>query len=257
MEVCTSASWGNDLMPNADTGFTGTEIVTYCKNWFGNASADFQTLAEQTLPLAEFRFCKAHDWKFLNKQNLSLTVTSGTDTYSLNISTLTAGYMQADDVKSIWSPSKGNYLKQTTLETLRRMDAKQDDGTATSELSHWAPVGDNSIVVYPKTFSDTVLKVDGKITPAALLSMSSYPSIPFRYQDSFMAYVIALLAARENDDRAMALKQEAMMLIRQDIQDDLAKRASSADEPRIKHMNEAALDGAGNLEQAWIASLFA
>jgi hypothetical protein len=243
-------------MPNSTSGFSGNEIVTYVKNWIGNQSSEFQTFMEQTLPLAEYRFSKAHDWKFLNKQNLSLTVASGTNEYTLN--TAAIGFeMSADDLKSVVDTTQGIYLQKTTLETIRRMDTKQDDGSADSDLTHWAPVGDNTIIVHPKTFQTTTLKLDGKITPTALHTLSNYPTIPYKYQDSFMQYCLALALKRENDDRADSEIQTFFALLKQDIANDMASRASSADEPRMKMWWEAGLDGVGgNLEQQFLDSLF-
>lgn len=243
-------------MPHSTSGFSGNEIVSYVRSWTGNPSSEFQTFIEQTLPLAEFRFCKAHDWKFLNKQNLSLTVVSGTNEYTLN--TAAIGYeMSADDVKSILDTTRGIYLQRTTLETIRRMDTKQDDGSTTSDITHWAPVGDNTIVVHPKVFQTTTLKIDGKITPTALHTLTNYPTIPYKYQDSFIQYCLALSLKKENDDRADSEIQTAFALIKQDIANDMAGRASSADEPRMKMWWEAGLDGVGgNLEQQFLDSLF-
>lgn len=243
-------------MPSSTSGFTGTEIVSHVVNYIGNESSDFSTLVGNLLPMAEFRYCKMHDWKFLQQNNLSLTVATGTNEYSLTTGTI-GYYMQADDVKSIYSVANGIYLQKATLEEIRRMDVKQDDGTSSSKLMMWAPAGDNKIVVHPKTFSDTTLKIDGKITPSALLTLSNYPTVPFRYQEGFIKYVIAQALERENDARADVVKQEALLLIRQDIQDDMAGNGSGADAPRIKHWWEAGQDGVGgDLEPFWISSLF-
>jgi hypothetical protein len=243
-------------MPSATQGMTGTEIVAHVTNYIGNTSSDFKNIVETVLPLAEFRFCKAHDWRFLYKNNLPLTVVSGTNEYTLDVASV--GYtIQSEDVHSIYNPTSGVYLQKLTLEELRRMDVKQDDGTTQTDLKGWAASGDDKIVVHPKVFKDTQLRIDAKITPSALISMSNYPTIPYRYQESFIKYVIAQVMERENDSRADSIKQEAAMLIRQDIQDDLASNGSSADEPRFKHYWEAAADGiGGDLEPQWLASLF-
>jgi hypothetical protein len=230
-------------MPSSNTGFTGQEIVTHIQNYTGNQSSEFATIVGNLLALSEYRYCKMHDWKFLQKRNRSLTVASGTDEYALTSASV-GFYIQADDVNSIYSTSSGIYLEKTSLETIRRMDVKQDDGTSASKLTHWAPVGDNEIIVYPKTFSDTVLKVDGKATPSALLTLSNYPTIPFRNQESFIKYVLAQALERENDARADGVKQEALMMIRQDIQDDMGK-SGSIDDARVKHFWEAGNDGVG------------
>jgi hypothetical protein len=61
-------------MPNDVTGFTGDEIVEFVKNFIGNQSSEFQSFIEQLLPLAEHRYCKAHDWSFLRGEHRLLHV---------------------------------------------------------------------------------------------------------------------------------------------------------------------------------------
>lgn len=242
-------------MPNSDTGYSGDEIVDMVVEYIGNQSSQFRSYIEKWLPLAEFKFCKMHDWKFLLKRNRPLTVASGTDEYTLSVANI-GYYMVADEVDSIFSIATGIYLKKTDLETIRRMDVKQDNGSAVAQLTHWAPVSDNQIIVYPKTFSDTALRIDGPITPSALLDLSNYPTIPFRYQDSFIKYVMGEALDRENDSRAASTKQEAMTLLRQDIQDDMGK-SGSIDEARFKHWWEMGNDGVGgDLEQQYLSWIF-
>jgi hypothetical protein len=224
-------------MPSSTSGFSGSEIVSYAQNFIGNESASFQSFLEQTLALAEFRFCKLHDWSFLNKQNLSLTVASGTDNYSLTVATL-GYYMKSTDIKRIYSVANNRYLKKVTLDELRLIDTDQNDGTSASELQYWAPCGDNEIIVWPKTFEDTTLKVDGKVTPTALLTMANYPTVPYAYQDSFMAYYLGLCLERENDDRAERKMASAMALIQQDIANDSGHLANSG-QPRFRSLFEA------------------
>jgi hypothetical protein len=236
-------------MPSATYGFTGTEIVEHAQSFTGNYSSAFQTFLQNTLPLAEFRFCKSHDWKFLNKVNLSLSVTNGTDEYELNASTL-GFYMKAEDVRNVYDATNGIYLKKTTLDKIRRADPDHNEGSATQHPTHWAPIGDNRIMLYPPTFASATLKIDGKVTPTALLTLSNYPTIPFHLQEAFITYFLSLALDRENDDRAVAKKQEAMGLIRQDIQDDMAGGGDAGDEPRMKHMREADVDGAGGADLA-------
>lgn len=244
-------------MPNDVSGFTGQEIVTYVMSFIGSQESAFQTFLEQTLPLAEFRFCKAHDWSFLNKTNLSLTVVSGTAEYDLSVANI-GYYMAANDVRNIYSVTNGVYLKKTTVEQLRRGDPANDDGTSTSQLSHWAPVSDNKILIYPaNAFADTTLKIDGKVSPVALSTLTNYPTIPYRFQESFINYIIGVALYRENDDRADAWKSMNIQAISQDIRSDMESVGGGADEPRMKHMNEAVFEGiSGNLESLYNAWVF-
>jgi len=241
-------------MPSSSTGFAGTEIVNRVVEFIGNTKTTFQTYVEQTLPLAEFRFCKIHDWSFLHKQNLSLTVTSGTNVYTLN--TASIGFeMTAKDVETIFDPAQGRVLAKKTLKELRRLDPEVDDGSSSADIQYWAPVNDNQIMVWPKTFRTTTLKVDGKISPTPLLTLSNYPTIPFRYQEGFIEYIIAIALQHENDDRFESQKNYAISLIQQDMQDDLTS-GGNTEAPRMRSMNEAAVDGVGGSDNAWIASLF-
>lgn len=232
-------------MPNVTSGFTGTEIVSRVMNYIGNNSSSFQTYIEQSLPLAEFRFCKMHDWSFLYKSGLSLTVTNGTAEYDLTVGSI-GYYMSASDVEQIRDESEGVILRRLDLNQIRRLDPENDDGSSTDTPVYWAPVNDNRIRIWPPTVQSGTLKIDGKITPVALQTLSNYPTIPYRYQEGFIAYVIAMALDRENDDRAPAKIQEAMALIRADIQDDM-RNSSNVENPRIKDLREAENDGVGGL----------
>lgn len=238
-------------MPSASSGYTGSELIALLQSYIGNTSSNFQTFLTSALPLAELRYCKAHDWRFLHKQNLSLTVASGTDEYTLDSGSI-GYYMAAEDVENVFSTASGTYLKKTTLDDIRRMDPDRNDGSTTQYATHWAPGGgDNKIIIYPPQFQDTTLKVDGKITPTALLTLSNYPTIPLRYQDGFVEYLKALALDRENDARANGQKQFAMSLTKQDIQNDLAGLGDS-DQPRIKAYQEQVTDGvSASLDQLY------
>lgn len=241
-------------MPSSTLGFSGNEIVEHVKKYIGNQSSTFQTFLENSLALCEQRFCKAHDWSFLKKQNLNLTVVSGTVEYTLETGSI-GFYMAASDVYTIFNPANNAVLRKVTLDEIRRMDPDQDDGSTNAQVTHWAPSGDNKIVIYPVTFATTQLKVDGKITPTALLTLTNYPTIPYRYQESFIEYVKAIALDRENDDRAPSQRQFAMGLMRQDIADDLASLGDT-ELPRVKAYGEQVLDGRqANLDQ--IYNLFA
>jgi hypothetical protein len=237
-------------MPSDNSGFSGNELVSFLQSYTGNDSTEFRSFCELILPLAEFRFCKAHDWSFLHKVNLSLAVTDATDEYALSTSTI-GFYMKATDVKSVYDPTNKIYLKKTNLETIRRMDPGQTSGNASSSPTHWAPIGDNRILIYPATITSTTLKVDGKITPTALSVLTNYPTIPYSYQDSFISYLQGLALDRENDDRANSKKAEAIALLKQDVQDDMGNSGDSADEPRIKHPSEQADGVGGNISDLY------
>lgn len=228
-------------MPNITSGFTGNEIVSRVQSYIGNTSPSFLIYVQQTLPLAEFRFCKMHDWKFLKKTGLSLSITNGTAEYDLSVANI-GFYMQADDVESIFHEEQGIYLKKVDLNQIRRFDPSNSDGSSSDTPAMWAPVGDNRIRLWPPEIQTGTLKIDGKVTPVALDNLANFPTIPYRYQESFIEYVIAMALDRENDDRAPMKKQEAALLIRQDINDDMAG-AANTDEPRIRSQFEKADDG--------------
>ena len=225
-------------MPSASSGLTGTEILEFIRQYVGNQSASFTSFMTTALPLAEYRFCKMHDWSFLNKVNLSLTVASGTDEYTLN--TAAIGFeMAAADVTSLYSVAGNKTLKKTTLEHIRSLDPDQNDGSTSQYPQLFAASNDNKIVIWPKTFAGTTLKIDGRITPTALLTLSNYPTIPFRFQESFIEYLKCIALDRENDDRAPQKKAEFAQLLRADIAADMAALGDT-EEPRIKSAIELA-----------------
>lgn len=243
-------------MPSSTLGFSGSEIVSRVINYVGNTTTQFQTYVEQTLPLAEYRYCKMHNWRFLFKQHLPLAVTNGTTTYNLDDTTL-GFYMAAEDVLTIFDEDKGRVLRQADLKEIRRLDPKTNDGTNADDLTHWAEINDNQVLFYPPQFASTTLRVDGYITPTALTTLSNYPTIPYRYQEGFIEYVMAMALDRENDDRAVLKRQSAMDLIMKDIQADQGSRGN-VDAPRVRHWNEANVDGVGGADLAnfYISWLF-
>lgn len=230
-------------MPSSTTGFTGAEIVSRVVSFVGNVSSEFQTYVEQTLPLAEFRYCSMHPWKFLYKPNLSLAVVNGTDEYDLSVANL-GYYMASEDVHQIFDQVNGRILRKIDLKDLRRLDPKHNDGSATDEVTMWAPLGDNRIILYPPTFASATLKIDGWISPGALTTLSNYPTVPFRYQEGFIDYVIAKALDRENDDRAAQKKEDALELIMADVRKDMTQKGS-VDLPRVRSWAEANVDGVG------------
>lgn len=237
-------------MPNSVSGFTGNEIVSRVQSYIGNYSQSFLTYLQQTIPLAEYRFCKMHDWKFLRKTRLELTVTNGTAEYALSSATV-GFYVAASDIESIFDESTGIYLKKVDLNQIRRIDPQTDDGSTTDHPVLWAEVGDNRIVVWPPQFQTGTLRVDGKITPVPLDNLATFPTVPYRYQESLIEYIVAMALDRENDERASSKKLEAMQLIRADIQDDMTNSGGN-DEPRIRSMMEKQNDGVGANTNWWL-----
>lgn len=228
-------------MPNTTSGFSYAEIVSRVQNYIGNDSTGFQTYVEQTLALAEYRFCKMHDWAFLRKTGLTLTTALNTAEYTLSSATI-GYYMAATDVETIIAEADGVVLKRVDLNQIRRFDTKNDDGSAQDTPLYWAPIEDNKIRIWPPSVKSMTLKIDGKIMPAPTNNFANYPVIPYRYQESFIEYVIAIALDRENDERAPLKKQEAMALIKEDIRADLAN-LSDVENPRIKSLLESRFDG--------------
>lgn len=230
-------------MPNITQGFLYSEIVSRVVNYIGNESSSFRTYVEQTIPLAEFRFCKLHEWSFLYKTGLTLNVTTGTPEYDLTVGTL-GFFMAANDIEIIRAEADNLVLKKVDITEIRRLDADNNDGAVGDTPNSWAIVGDNRIRIWPPTFKSMELKIDGKITPVAADVGSynvSYPVIPYRFQEGFIEYIIAMALDRENDQRALSKKQEAMTIILQDIQSDLQL------DTRIRSQEEFRYDGIGEL----------
>lgn len=229
-------------------GFTYGQIVQHIVNYIGNEDTVFQNYIKELIVMSELRYYKMHDWSFLRKTGLSLTTVTGQAEYDLLPANI--GYfMSVGDVETIRAEADGVVLKKVDLNQIRRFDVENDDGSATDSPLYWAAAGDSKIRIWPPTVKSIVLKIDGKITPVLEDPTSvsfdiTYPQIPLRYQEAFIEYVKALALDRENDDRAMAKKQEALLLIRQDIQADM-QGLSEVENPRIKSLNEARYDGVG------------
>ncbi len=151
-------------MPNINLGYTAREVIDMLKAYTGNQSSNFVDYISNELALAEFRYCKGHDWSFLYKTNLPLTVATGTDEYDLNVTSL-GYYMSASDIISIRDTANNRTIQKTTVDDIRRRDPDASDGSTSAGIRLWAPAGDNRIMVWPKLFSTTTLRVDGKVTP--------------------------------------------------------------------------------------------
>lgn len=226
------------------SGFTGNDIVTRVQNFVGNNSTKFKTYVEQSLDLALFRFCKAHDWNFMHKSDLSLAVTNGTAEYDLSVANI-GHYMAAENVETIFDESNGIVAKRVDLNQIRRLDPADDDGSDQDGVTLWAPVADNKIRIWPPNVKTGTVKIDGKISPVSLsTNLANFPDIPYRYQEGFIELVIAMALERENDDRAPGQFSKAIAIIREDIKDDL-RQLSNTENPRIKSMREARHDGIG------------
>lgn len=245
-------------MPSNLYGFSGQDIVNRVINYTGNNTVAFATYVAQSIPLAEFRFCKIHPWRFLYKTNLKMTLQGdGREQYVLDSSTI-GYYMTAEDVESITDEPNGRVIRKVTVKDIRRLDPMRRSGGTQDQVTHWAPTEDNKFLVYPVTFPSVQVTIDGWITPSPLTDLSQYPTIPYRYQEGFIRYIEALALDRENDDRAPVAKQEALNLIMQDVRDDIAS-LGDIDSTRIRHWGEANVDGVGGADLAsfYINTLFA
>lgn len=229
----------------AFNGLSYDEIIAHVVNYIGNTSTDFRQYVRESMLLAEQRYFKMHDWSFLRKTDLSLPVTSGTSEYELTFTLgLDTFQMAANEVETIRAEADNLVLKRVMLDEIRRLDPDNNDGSSNDTPTYWAVAGQNRIRIWPPTTKNMTLKIDGKLTPiqpapSALTGRSPY--IPVKFQEGFIEYIKAMALDRENDDRALAKKQEAMTLILQDIQSDLEV------DDRIRSMEEFRYDGIGSL----------
>lgn len=236
-------------MPSITAGFTGNEVVARVVQYIGNSSSTFQSFVQESVPLAIFRFCKMHDWSFLHKSGLSLQLSLGVAEYDLTVANI--GFnMDASEVEIVRDETNNTVLRKIDLQQIRRFDADNNDGSATELPLAWAAVSNNRIRIWPPSVQAVVLKIDGKITPnvplttsmTAFLSDSASGSIPYKFQEGLIEYIIAIALDRENDDRAPGKMQAAQALIRADILADMASLGET-DNPRIKSLQEANIDG--------------
>jgi len=229
----------------AFVGLTYAEIVSHVAKYIGNQSSDFNEYVRQTVLLAEQRYLKMHDWSFLRKTDLSLSITTGTAEYDLAFTVSGKNYtMAANEVETIRFEADNLVLKRVMLDEIRRLDPDNNDGSANDTPTYWAVAGQNRIRIWPPTTKNGTLKIDGKVIPEQPdynAFGNEYPSIPVKFQEGFIEYVKAMALDRENDDRALAKKQEALTLILQDIQSDLEV------DDRIRSMEEFRYDGIGSL----------
>lgn len=235
-------------------GFSAKQAIDLTIDYVGNCSADFEAYMQNIITIAQFRYCSLHDWSFLNKVDLPLVVDGVTTEYELDLTTI--GFnMPASSVRQIWNPSGSHVLRKVESHVLRRVDPESDDGSSGTDVSHWAQIGDQRILLYSPVYKPTTLRVSGKTLPTPLTDFASIDpasdvaarlTIPYRYQESFLEYLRAVALDRENDDRAQAVKTSALQLVRQDMQYE-EERLGDNTAPRIRHWSEQAVDG--NLNQ--------
>jgi len=229
---------------DADLGYDGTEIIDRVVAFVGNKSDEFRDYVAKSLPFAIQRYVKMHDWSFLFKYNLNLTITEGTNEYELNEANI--GFkMSTDNVSKIYSEDLNQQVIKMDITRLRdKQSFYNSAGAPANGPENWAEIGDARIVLGPELFETGEVKIDGKVDTTAFEDASAlwnvgtnptafdavFPEIPYKYQEGFVEYVIALALDRENDDRAQVKRGEAQTLVRLDIQDDLRR---SGDELNI------------------------
>lgn len=238
-------------MIDADLGFDGTEIVDRIVNFMGEYDDRTKVFVVKTLPFAIQRYCKLHDWSFLFKYNLELVITQGTSEYELDVDGI--GFkMSCDNVSSIYSPTGKKVLVKRDITRLREDSSFYNSaGPAATNPDYWAEIGDSRILLGPEKFATGTLRIDGKIDTTALeTAVAAYdivsapdeldevfPEIPFKYQEGFIEYALAMCLDRGNDERASSKKAEAKALVELDIQDDL-RRAGDIMDLRFHSLKE-------------------
>lgn len=230
----------------AFNGLSYEDIVSHVVTYTGNEDPNFRTYVRQLVLLAELRYLKLHDWSFLRKTALVLPVVSGTAEYNLTFTVGPNTYtMAANEVETIRAEDDNLVLKRVLLDEIRRLDPDNSDGSVSDTPSYWAVVGENRIRIWPPQTKSMNLQVDGKVFPQqpdpTQAGFASYPIVPAKFQEAFIEYVKAMALDRENDDRALQKKQEALTLILQDIQTDLEV------DNRIRSMEEFRYDGVSGL----------
>lgn len=245
-------------MIDADLGFDGTEFIDRAVAFVGNTSDSFREFAAKSLPFAIQRYARFHDWSFLFKYNLALSVVEGTSEYDLNVANL--GFkMDTDSVQTIYNPTNNCVIRKLDLTGYRANSYYFNDEAGAEPVtapSVWAEIGANRIILGPQLFETQELKIDGTIIPSNFSTAAAaydidtapdafdgvFPEIPFEYQEAFFEYFLALTLDRENDDRASAKKSLAADLVNKDIQHDL-RRAGDQTGIRFKTIEELFYDG--------------
>ena len=231
-------------------GLSYEDIVSHVVTYTGNEDPNFRNYLRQLVLLAELRYLKMHDWSFLRKTDLVLPVVSGTSEYNLSFTlgtppNTTAYLMAANEIETIRAEDDNVILKRVMLDEIRRLDPDNSDGSSTDTPAYWAVAGQNRIRIWPPQTKSMNLQIDGKVFPQqpdpTQAGFSAYPIIPAKFQEAFIEYVKAMALDRENDDRALQKKQEALTLILQDIQSDLEV------DDRIRSMEEFKYDGVSGL----------
>ena len=215
------------------TGYDRASMNSRIVDAVGDNSTEFSDRVNNDFDLLQWKFYNLHDWKFKHKNGVEdgVKFTLGTsDThYVLNVATITVT-MRNKDIEAIYSQSAtyGRKLEKVDLRQIRIWDPNQQN---TGFPTHWAPVGRQGIVVYPKPTSDInteVLYIDGASVPNPLDAAADFTDIPYDYQLTFMQGCLANALWRNRDPR---WKEEWAMferMVAQDIADDMREFESNA-----------------------------
>lgn len=227
-------------------GLSYEDIVSHVVVYTGNEDPNFRSYVRQLVLLAELRYLKMHDWSFLRKTGLVLPVVSGTAEYDLSFTVGPNTYtMAANEIETVRAEADNVILKRVMLDEIRRLDPDNSDGSVNDTPAYWAVAGQNRIRIWPPQTKSMNLQIDGKVFPQqpdpTQAGFSAFPIIPAKFQEAFIEYVKAMALDRENDDRALQKKQEALTLVLQDIQSDLEV------DDRIRSMEEFRYDGVSGL----------
>ena len=225
-------------------GYTVQDIIDLVCNYVGRDEVKFKDYLKSIIPLAEARIISLHDWSYMYDTGLKLNIQADTNTYFTTALTNRFNQPKNMEVENISLIYHDVPMKKVLLNDIRNHEV------AKGKPSMWAPLTSREIIIYPTPKENMTLFIDGKINLIPLTTVTSYPTIPYKYQESFIAYIIALALERDNDDRARAKKQEAFALIQSDMRKD-AEVLSRTSELRIKHWTEEWLFSTIPQNQIW------
>ena len=150
-------------LSNGALGFSGNDIVSRVVSFVGDTSSEFLTYMQDSLNLAQMRYCKAHDWFFLQRSDILITVngTNGVNEYDLSsiTDTITGQNISiyTSNIAVIHMPYPGTVLRKITIEDLRRFDPEEVNGSTADSPSMWCPVSDTRLKIWPDTFGGGAL----------------------------------------------------------------------------------------------------
>jgi hypothetical protein len=172
-------------------------------------TTDTAAAQNQFINAVYHEICGMNRWKFLEKQDKSLTTVAGTDSYTLPFTDWRNLDAVRIEVTANQQFNNLNYKPEQQFRELQHIDRDQ------STPYFWTYMN-NKLMFYPVPDNAYIVTIDYTYEPPDLVADTDVPVIPQPYQDILVWGAVEYMAMRERDwlGRQFA-QQKAQTLIQQ------------------------------------------